>query len=120
MYCLDTYALWEINYGNEKFKFLLNKSFIVTDWTLLEFYRGILREYDKKTAEYWLRRLRPFSKWVDIDTLIEAASFQHENKKKRMSLFDCVGYVYSKRNNYIFVTGDKEFRNRKGVHFVQK
>jgi predicted nucleic acid-binding protein len=120
MYCLDSYALWEMQYSNEKFSQFLTENFVITEWTLVEFYRTILREYDKATAEYWLQKLCPFSRKVEVETLIKAVLFQHENKKTNMSIFDCIGYSYAQAHDILFVTGDKEFKGRKGVLFIQK
>lgn len=120
MYCLDTYALWEIQFCNEKFSRFLSSDFVITDWTLAEFYKTLLKEYDKKTADYWYKRFKPYSKNVDIEVIIRAVLFQHLNKKEGMSLFDCVGYIFSLENNLKFVTGDKEFKHKEGVVFIQK
>ena len=37
-----------------------------------------------------------------------------------ISFFDAVGYVYSRENNYKFVTGDKEFEKLPNVQFMKK
>lgn len=120
MYCLDTYALWEIQFANEKFSQFLLDNFVVADWTLAEFYRGLLKTYNEETAEYWLKKLRPSCRKVDIDMIIKAAKFQYENKKTNMTMYDAVSYIYAQENDLLFVTGDKEFKGRKGVMFIQK
>jgi len=120
MYCLDNYALWEINFGNKKFSEFLVSDFVITDWTLTEFYRGLLKKYNKQTADYWFNKLKQNSRQVNISVLIRAAIFQHTNKKTDMSLFDAVGYIFSLENDIKFVTGDKEFKHREGVEFIQK
>ncbi len=120
MLCLDSYALWEIQLGNPKFAAIMEKDFIVADWTLVEFYKTILREHNLVTADYWLRKLTPFCKKVELGLLIKAVQLQHRNKKRNLSLFDCVGYMFAVENNMQFVTGDKEFRNVPGVVFIQK
>lgn len=119
MYCLDTYALWEIQFGNKKFLRFLNEEIVIPDWTLAEFYKTLLKEYDEKTADYWFRKFKQYCKKVEIDILINAVLFQHTNKKQGMSLFDCVGYIYSLENDIKFVTGDKEFEHREGVLFIK-
>ncbi|HLC46294.1 MAG TPA: PIN domain-containing protein [Candidatus Nanoarchaeia archaeon] len=120
MYCLDTYALWEIQLGNQKYSRFLTEEFIITDWTAAEFYRTLLREHDIKTADYWFRKLRPYCRQVPVEILIKAILFQAENSKNRISLFDCVGYMFSKENRMVFVTGDKEFEKRPGVAYIKK
>lgn len=120
MKCLDTHALVEIAMGNPKFsKYLEAKNFVITDITLAEFYGVILREYDENTADYWFKRLVPYCEEVHRGTLIKAVKYRHENKKKNLSFFDCVGYIFAKRSMRKFVTGDQQFKGVLGVEFVK-
>lgn len=117
--CLDTYALAEIANGNPAFAEYLNASFVITDITLAEFYSTLLRE-DEKTAEYWFRKLERFSFPVSKEILKEAMKFRHDHKKSRISFFDAVGYQFSLKEGYFFVTGDKEFEHFANVEFKKK
>ena len=118
--CLDTYALWEIQFENPKYAFLLNKPFVITNWTLTEFYKTMLKQFGKGIAMLWYDKFKIHGREVDNDLLIKAVDFQHENRKDDMSLFDCIGYVYALENNLTFVTGDRAFKNKKGVLFISK
>lgn len=118
--CLDTYALIEMRNGNPKFVHYLNSNFVIADITLAEFYGVILREQGDEKAEYWLNKLQSFSREVSLSVLIEAVKFRHENKGKNLSWVDAIGYIFAKQNNYLFVTGDKEFEDIKGVEYVKK
>ena len=120
MRCLDTYALVEIADGNAKFTHLLSEGTIVNEITLTEFYGLLYREYDVQTAEYWHKKLSPFCKPVSKEILLKSIIFKVDNSKKNISFFDAVGYIYSRENNVLFVTGDKEFKNFKGVEFITK
>lgn len=117
---LDTYALCEISQGNANFTKYFEKDFIINELTLTEFYGLILREYDEKTAGYWLNKLLPYTKTVKLDVLIKAMKFKINNSKKNISFFDSVGYIFALENNCVFVTGDKEFEKLKEVEFVKK
>ncbi len=119
MLCLDTYALVEINNGNKRFAEMLNHDFIITDLTMAEFYAGLYRKYNQKTADYWHRRLSSFCKPVPRDILIKVIRFRVDDAKKHISLFDSVGYIYALENNIKFVTADKELEKREGVMFVR-
>jgi predicted nucleic acid-binding protein len=119
MLCLDTYALAEISKANPKFAALMDKEFIITDITLAEFYLIILKEYDELTANYWYKKMSPYSKPADKLILVKAMKYKHINRKKNLSFFDCVGYVYSMENAYKFVTGDKEFEGLPHVEFIK-
>jgi hypothetical protein len=52
--------------------------------------------------------------------MIKALKFREENKKENISVFDAFGYIYSRENNFKFVTGDKAFKSREGVEFISK
>jgi len=119
MKCLDTYALVEINNGNPRFTCLLNEELVITDITMAEFYALMYREYDLKTADYWHKKLSFFCRPVPREVLLKASKFKVDNSKQDLSFFDCVGYIYALENNITFVTGDKEFRQRKGVEFMK-
>lgn len=118
--CLDTYALMEIAKGNPKFAEYLNSDFLITEITLAEFYAVLLREYGEQTAEYWFKKLERYAIHVNKNILIEAIKFRHENRKKNISFFDAVGYIFSVKNGYYFVTGDKEFEKFNNVEFRKK
>jgi|SRR3989338_232172 len=118
--CLDTYALVEIAKENPKFAEYLNSEFVLTDLTLAEFYSVVLREEGEKVADYWFRRLERYALSVSKEVLIEAIKFKYENRKAGISFFDVVGYIFSIKNGYYFVTGDKEFEKLPNVEFKKK
>lgn len=120
MLCLDTYALIEIRKGNPKFSFLLNKEIIITDLTMAEFYSVLYRENDENTAIYWHKKLEFYCRAVSRNILIRALKYRIDNKKEGLSIFDCIGYIYAEENNMKFVTGDKAFKDKEGVMFIQK
>ncbi|MEK6948903.1 MAG: PIN domain-containing protein [Nanoarchaeota archaeon] len=117
--CLDTYALVEINNGNPKFASLLNENIAIADLTFAEFYGQLFRKYDKKTADYWHRKLSVFCKPVNREILLKAVIYRIEHAKEDLSFFDCVGYIFSLENNLRFVTGDKSFKGKESVEFLQ-
>lgn len=118
--CLDTYALVEIYKANSKFSHYLSSDFVINDLILAEFYLFLLREKDEKTADFWVKKLEPYSVSVSREILIEAIKFRYENRKSDISFFDAVGYVFSIKNGCVFVTGDKEFKNGGNVEFREK
>ena len=120
MYCLDTYALIEIAEGNLKFSFLLNQDFVIPNTTLAEFYWVLLKNKGNEEATYWYEKLSNFSADISLKLLIKAQYFRYTHKKQDISFFDSVGYIFSQENNYTFVTGDKEFKNLKGVKYIVK
>ncbi len=118
--CLDTYALMEIMNGNSKFAHYLNLNFVIADITLAEFYGVILREENEDAADLWFNKLQSFTQEVSLAILIKAVKFRYKNKDKNFSWVDAIGYIFSKENNYLFVTGDKEFENLDDVEYIRK
>lgn len=118
MLCLDTYALVEINNENPRYRDVVDEDFIVTDIVLAEFYGVMYRKYNRKTADWWVGKLRDVTVSVPRKTMFSAMKFKADSKEK-YSFFDCIGYVYARENGFEFVTGDKEFAGREGVRFVE-
>ena len=118
--CLDTYALVEIKLGNPKFLNLSQSPFVITDLTLAEFYRVLLRDANKEEADKWFKKLEHNSVPVGKEVLKEAVDFRHEHKKSGISFFDAVGYIFAMRKGYKFVTGDKQFERLANVEFRKK
>jgi hypothetical protein len=119
MLCLDSYALVEIHEKNKNYAFALSQDFVIPDSTLSEFYLILYRKLGKQTADYWLKKLSPYSVNVNLDIWIKSMSYRHEHIKENLSMFDCIGYVFAQENKLRFVTGDKQFKNKKGVLFVK-
>lgn len=118
MKCLDTYPLIEIATGNEKFASLLSEDIVITDITIAEFYYVILQRYDVSTADFWYKKFAPYCVQIPKDTLIKAVKFRYANKKKDLSFFDCVGYIFAIENNCKFLTGGKEFKGFDNVIYL--
>lgn len=118
--CLDTYALIEIAKGNDKFLDYLKSDFVITDLTLAELYSVMLREEGEELADLWFKKLEKYSLGVIKEILIEAVKFRYKHRKQNISFFDAVGYIFSLKKGYKFVTGDKEFENLNNVEFIKK
>lgn len=115
---LDSYILCEILNGNMKYKHYLNENFVINDCVLAEFFSVVLRETDEETATVWFDHLRAYSSPCGLDLMIKAMLFRREHAKRKLSFFDAVGYIYACEHTFVFVTGDKEFRDLENVEFV--
>lgn len=119
-YCLDTYALVEIAQANPRFIFLFKEDFIIPSTTLAEFYGVLLRTKGKDEAERWVEKLSGSTTSIPLSIMVQAQLFRFTNKSKNISFFDGVGYCYAQENNLLFVTGDREFKDLKGVKHITK
>ena len=109
----------EITAENPKYLGMLDSDFVIAAPTLAEFYLVIYKKFNEKTADYWLGELAGHARTASVDVWIKAVKFRHEHKAENLSIFDCVGYIYSVENGFVFVTGDIQFKNKKGVEFVK-
>ena len=116
----DTYALIEIIYANPNYnKFSGSIAFCTTRLNLMELYYGLLRKYDKKTAELYYDRFLPFCHEITDEIIKEAVEFRFLRKQQKLSYVDCIGYIMAKQRGIPFLTGDKEFEHLPGVEFVK-
>ena len=115
---LDTYVLAEIASGNNACTHYIGEDFVITDLTLAEFYWVLLRDQGASLADFWFEKLKDYAVPAVKHILIKAMAFRHLHKKKNLSFFDCVGYIFALENHVPFVTGDKEFRTFDGVEHL--
>jgi hypothetical protein len=114
----------EINYGNPKFSKFITENYVIPDWILGEFYYIWMQKYSEEEADKLIKLLESHTISVSKEIIIKAMKFRHNYKKlnphSNISFFDAIGYIFSKENNYIFVTGDKEFEGLENVEFIKK
>ncbi|MFH1440372.1 MAG: PIN domain-containing protein [Candidatus Woesearchaeota archaeon] len=116
----DTYTFCEIIQGNQNYiKYVEDIGIITTKMNLMELYYGLLREYDRKTADKYYDSLIKYAVNVDDDTIKQAMVFKLLNKNKKLPYVDCIGYVLAKKRGVKFLTGDKEFERMENVEFVK-
>ena len=118
-YFFDTYALVEIVRENKNYKKYFDEQIITSSLNLGELYYFLLREFNEKTANFWLDKLKTCFLNADIDVIIKAMAFKFKNKNKKFSFIDCIGYLLAKEHGLIFLTGDKEFENLLNVEFTK-
>jgi uncharacterized protein len=118
-YFFDSYAIIEIIRQNPSYV-KYNPSVIITNLLhLAEVYYHLLTEYNEKTADYWISKLNLSFIEITSQVALEASKFRFKNKNARLSYADCIGYITAKKHGLTFLTGDKEFKNMKGVEFVR-
>lgn len=118
-YFFDSYAIIEIVAGSKSYSEFINEQVTITIFNLAEIYWSALLNLDESKAnevyEIYSKSVVPISNEI----LKEAIKFRKEHKKRDLSYTDCIGYIYAKRNNFLFLTGDKEFEKFSNVKFVK-
>ncbi|MFH1590475.1 MAG: PIN domain-containing protein [archaeon] len=119
-YFYDTYALLEILDGNpEYFKFIKDCRMITTRLQILEMHQSLLRIGGKRRADKHYDQFVPFCIDINDETFKEASLFRFNQRKKKLSYIDCIGYVIARNMQVPFLTGDKEFEEMEDVEFVK-
>lgn len=119
IYFFDSYALFEIILGNLRYSLYTESSIVITKLNVFEVYYSLLRDMSENDAEKFLEEYYKFVIDFNEEDIKKAAKFKLENKKRNLSMTDCIGYVLAKRLGTKFLTGDKEFINLDNVEFVK-
>ncbi|MEK6936856.1 MAG: PIN domain-containing protein [Nanoarchaeota archaeon] len=118
-YFFDSYAIIEILDGNQNYAKFSNEPVIITLFNLAEIYWFCINEYEEFKANEIYSKYKQAIMSISDDILKEAMKFRKEHKKQDLSYTDCIGYIFAKKNNLIFLTGDKEFEKMENVEFVK-
>src|SRR3989344_2138416 len=119
-YFWDSYAIIEFIDGNPKFAKYSREQLILTIFNLTEIYWFAVNEYGEEKANQIYDEVKQGAVKISDEIIKEAIKFRKKNRKKKLPYADCIGYIYSLRNNLKFLTGDKEFENLENVEFVKK
>ena len=115
----DTYALIEVLKNNPRYEKYTTKNVIINKFIFAEFCYKLFLD-DVKDAREYLDELIPAIVKVDASIIERAMLFRVKNKKRKMSMTDCISYIQARKLGVKFLTGDKEFENLENVEFVKK
>ena len=118
-YFFDSYALIEIAKNNPDYIKYSDSVVITTIFNLAELCYIILKDFNEEKAKNVYSRFKECVNEVSDDIIFGAMKFRLENKNKKLSYTDCIGYTYALKNNLKFLTGDKEFKGMENVEFVK-
>lgn len=118
-YFWDSYAIIELEKGNPNYLNYSSSPIIISIFNLAEIYYSFINDIDDKEADKLYEDYRSAVVEVPDDILKEAMEFKKQNKKKKLSYTDCIGYIYARQNGMRFLTGDKEFKDLENVEFVK-
>ena len=118
-YFFDTYAIVEILNANPNYTLYIDKNAVLTKLNIFEIFYNILRDYGERKANKVVDQYYESVVDYNRNVIEEAAQFRLENKKRKLSMTDCVGYLIAKKLGIKFLTGDKEFENMENVEFVK-
>lgn len=119
-YFFDSYAFFEFIAKNPSYERFTQVQFVTTKLNLFELYYGLLQENQEELALFLLKKYFPYALDFDLDVVMYAARFRFLQKKRKLSMTDCIGYTFAQKLGIPFLTGDKEFEHMDNVVFVSK
>lgn len=117
-YFFDTYAIIELLMRNPQYKKYETFPLVCTILNKIEVGWWALKNYDEKLAQILTASL---SNPVEItdDLILEALRIRKQHNKRDISYADAIGYAFALKNNLIFLTGDKQFKDLPKVEYVK-
>jgi len=115
----DTYALMELLNKNPNYERYLDQDIIINKFIYAEFCYQLIKADDKNRHEH-LNEIEPAIVELPTKVIRLAMEFRYKNKKRKLSMTDCISYFQAKNLGIKFLTGDKEFEDLDDVEFVKK
>lgn len=116
-YFFDSYAIIELLKRNPNFMRYGEFPIITTVFNKMEVAWWAFGLIDEKFAKIITNSL--FGQEISDDIIVEAVILRKKEKRRDLSYADCVGYCFARKNNLLFLTGDKEFKDLPSVEFVK-
>jgi len=92
---------------------------VINKFILAELTYFLIRTYGYKNCSIYVDKYERFVRSVDPEIIKLAMLFRYKNKKRKLSMVDCIGYVMAGKLGIKFLTGDKEFEKLDNVEFVK-
>ena|SRR3989338_2050263 len=118
LYFFDTYALFEIIAGNEKYLKYAEQDGVTTIFNIAEFNYGLKKEKLKEEADRITNSYKGRTIKVEWEDVINAMDLK--TKHRELSIPDAIGYIVAQRKDLKFLTGDEDFKSFDNVEFVKK
>ena len=118
-YFFDTYAIIELIEGNPAYEPYSKHLATITIFNLAEIYWVTFNKLGETEADEIYEQYKGALVNINDDTLKEAIKFRKKYKNKDLSYADCIGYIYARKHNMKFLTGDKAFENFPNVEFIK-
>ncbi|MEK6859321.1 MAG: PIN domain-containing protein [Nanoarchaeota archaeon] len=119
-YFFDSYAIIELMKGNPNYAKYVFEEVTITVFNLTEIYFSALNTQTEDVAEEIYNKYKESVVKLTDKIIQEAMKFRKKvYKDKKISYADAIGYTHALKNNMIFLTGDKEFKDLDNVEFVK-
>ena len=117
-YFFDTSVLIEMIKGTPAFAELSEEEITTSILNLAELHYLLLRDFNKRTADYWRRKLEDAAFPVDSNLCFAAMELRLKHRARKLSFIDCLSYCTSQEHGRVFLTKDTGFRGFKNVRMM--
>ncbi len=117
-YFFDSYAIIELLDKNPSFKKYEEFPLVTSVLNKIEVASWALLEYGDEFSDIVVNSLS-YVVGISDDVVKDAVRMKRGENRRNLSYADCVGYCFARRNNLLFLTGDKQFKDLPGVEFVK-
>ena len=117
-YFFDSYALFEIVFGNEKYAQYGKEGGVTTLFNIAELNYGLKKIKSQQGADQITEKFRASTVKIKWEDILKAMDLKTEHKN--LSIPDAIGYTVAKRINMKFLTGDEDFKDFDNVELVKK
>ena len=117
-YFFDTYAIFELINGNDKYKKFKDVLGLTTIFNIAELNYALKRELSKSEADELTENFYKLLIDIELDDIKKAMDLR--GKYKKMSPPDVIGYTVAQRLGIKFLTGDEDFKDFDNVELVKK
>ncbi len=115
----DSYALVELYEGNINYARFENVKAITSYLNAYETYYILRKKYPERDLEEYFHVLKRICTKLKFEWIKKAVEFRLNNKKRKLSYADCIGYIIAQELGVKFLTGDNQFKDITNVEFVK-
>lgn len=116
----DSYALIDYVKGNKSYlKYFQEHTIVTTRLQLMELYYSTLLDADEEKANTYYDSFLDNCISYEDESIKKAMKFRYEQRKRKLSYVDALGYQLAKEQGIKFLTGDVQFEKMEGVQYVK-
>lgn len=116
----DSYALIDYVKGNKNYqKYFQEHKITTTRLQLMELYYSVLLDADEEKANTYYDSFLDNCILYEDESIKKAMKFRYENRKKKLSYVDSIGYQIALEQKIKFLTGDMQFEGMSNVQYVK-
>lgn len=116
----DSYALIDYVKGNKHYQqYFQDNKIVTTRLQLIELYYSTLLDAGEEKAGMYYDSFLDHCISFEDESIKRAMKFRYEQRKRKLSYVDALGYQLAKEQGIKFLTGDIQFEALENVQYVK-